>query len=279
MRKRSDVTEPETVPSVASEVARLRSTDIAVPNFLKTAAEEGSGIHALILALKSGYDAADAVMARLGWTAATCPNTDTSNWHRDCSLMYYSCWGNTKERYNGESLLLYDYLVNRWPEAVHGPVPTGGNMLHAWMYNTQHLCILKDLLSRGVNPTQTDRDGKTPLDRLDDALTKLQSETAPSLDEIGAILEEKLRQMKERKVPGALIQQQRKGYTELKERLFDTGYNDKVIRDLQHARVILMEGIRRWHEEHTGSPASQASAGTGTFVQPSAGTVICTDRL
>lgn len=110
----------------------------------------------LIHALNTGdREAADKLMEAQGWNGSTAP------WSDGRALIDTACEN------NGEPLdhvNLYDYLTTRDPGCVFAKKPDGGNMLHSWVFYAAHIPVLLDLLERGVDPTERNNDGKTPLD-------------------------------------------------------------------------------------------------------------------
>lgn len=160
------------IPSVAEMATLYDATiheekwadDIAYLSALADASGEKAIESRVRLALISGGDtAADAVLGDIKPSDILDPAQ--KNFHAECPLIYYAVWNNSGGHHPQGDDRFYHYLVSKEPECVKALGPGGETMLHSWFgYNGKSLSILQDLLERGVDPLQPDRDGKTAMD-------------------------------------------------------------------------------------------------------------------
>ena len=160
---------PENIPSLrnwieapaqktrlASEISEIKLDPPAKEAWLNAYRQFLSAI------AKDNYSAAKQIMQKQGWDWRSIRNPAAKGFHKDASLMFYSCWGNS-----GISDIIdyktFLFFAHEDPLSLFSKEPSGGSMLHATLHSPPNPSVIKELLQRGVNPYRLNEQNKTYL--------------------------------------------------------------------------------------------------------------------
>lgn len=166
-----------------AQQARLVN-EIAEEEAYLSGKQEAFGKLCLAIA-KNDHSTARTIMNQQKWTAESFPVPDAGNWHNEASLIFYGCWGNGITKMMDYKMLLF--LADEDPASILSNDPDGVSMLHATLNSSPNPSVIKELLSRGVNPHRIDANKESYLDRL--KATSPTSDTAEATATIISVVE------------------------------------------------------------------------------------------